>query len=449
MKHSATAYAEQTEGPTPQPNVLVISHNVFSASGNMGKTMEGLLSGVSPAHLAQLYFHSEVPTRRCCLRYFRITDRDMLQSLLTRRPMGHAYRDDEIDEMRVASRTDKGLLSRIYQFSRRRTPLIYLLRDLLWHLGRWDTPALKSWIEEFHPDVIFFSAGDYTFSYRIACQLSQRYHIPMLMWCCDDFYITKKKTLSPLYHLHRRNLLRWANRAASQSPMLLTISQEMQQDYSSLFDVPAETVHIPVLPNAHSLPPEQRSGIVYAGNLGLHRIDSLLELGRAIHQGNLPGCEHIDVYSTERKASTLRRLQQGKGIVFHGALPGQDVPILLGRTKYLIFTEAFDETSRRRTRYSLSTKIGESLASGACILAYGPDEISSIRYLASHQAACILHSAQDAPIQLQRLEKNPALYQSYVQHAKQLASAAHNPQTNRQTVCHLLHLVCNAKRSQA
>ena len=68
----------------PQPHVLVISHNVFSASGNMGKTMENLLGGVDPAHLAQLYFHSEVPTRRCCLRYFRITDRDVLRSRLSR-----------------------------------------------------------------------------------------------------------------------------------------------------------------------------------------------------------------------------------------------------------------------------------------------------------------------------------------------------------------------------
>ena len=37
------------------------------------KFRKNLLGGVDPAHLAQLYFHSEVPTRRCCLRYFRIS----------------------------------------------------------------------------------------------------------------------------------------------------------------------------------------------------------------------------------------------------------------------------------------------------------------------------------------------------------------------------------------
>lgn len=181
MTYSATASAEEANNLTPQPRVLVISHNVFSASGNMGKTMESLLGGVEPEHLAQLYFHSEVPTRRCCLRYFRVTDRDMLRSVPLRRPVGRAYGPDDIDQGRAVSRTDQGLEARVYQFSRRRTPLIYLLRDLLWRLGRWDTPALRAWIQSFQPDVIFFSAGDYTFSYRIACRISRRYGIPMLM----------------------------------------------------------------------------------------------------------------------------------------------------------------------------------------------------------------------------------------------------------------------------
>lgn len=441
MTYSATASAEQTEKPTPLPRVLVISHNVFSASGNMGKTMESLLGGVDPEHLAQLYFHAEVPTRRCCLRYFRITDRDMLRSLPLRRPVGRSYGSGDIDEERTASRTDQGLEAKVYQFSRRRTPLIYLLRDLLWRLGRWDTPALQAWIQSFRPDVIFFSAGDYTFSYRIACRISRRYGIPMLMWCCDDFYMTVKKTMSPLYHLHRRSLLHWARRAAAQSPMLLTISGEMQEDYAALFGVPAETVRIPTASNPCAVPPEQRRGVVYAGNLGLHRVEPLLELGRALHRGGVPGCEHIDVYSGERNEETLRRLRSAEGIVFHGALPGREIPALLGWAKYLVFTEAFDEASRRRTRYSLSTKIGESLASGACIVAYGPEEISSMRYLAAHQAACVLRRAEDMPLQLRRLEEDPALYRDYTRRAAALATQAHDPQTNRQAVCRLLRQV--------
>lgn len=61
-----------------EPRVLVVSHNVFSSSGNMGKTMMHMLAGIPPDNLAQLYFHQEIPTRRCCLHYFRMTDSNIL-----------------------------------------------------------------------------------------------------------------------------------------------------------------------------------------------------------------------------------------------------------------------------------------------------------------------------------------------------------------------------------
>ena len=177
-----------------EPRVLVVSHNVFSASGNMGKTMMHMLAGISPDNLAQLYFHQEIPTRSCCLRYFRITDSNVLHALFTRRAEYRVFEAADIDESASQSRTDTGSLAKIYQFSRRRTPLIYFLRDLMWRLGKWNTPALLEWVQSFSPDVIFFAAGDYAFPYRIALRLSALLHIPIVMWCADDFYIEQVMT---------------------------------------------------------------------------------------------------------------------------------------------------------------------------------------------------------------------------------------------------------------
>ena len=49
------------------PRVLVVSHNVFSNSGNMGKTMMRMLGGIPPERLAQLYFHHAVKMTRSLL----------------------------------------------------------------------------------------------------------------------------------------------------------------------------------------------------------------------------------------------------------------------------------------------------------------------------------------------------------------------------------------------
>lgn len=139
--------------------VLVISHNVFSSSGNMGKTMMHMLAGIPANNVAQIYFHQEIPTRKCCLRYFRITDSDVLRSVFTRRAHYRTFSSCDIDESASQSRTDTGNLAKVYQFSRRRTPMIYFLRDTMWCLGKWKTRALEDWARTFAPDVIFFAAG--------------------------------------------------------------------------------------------------------------------------------------------------------------------------------------------------------------------------------------------------------------------------------------------------
>ena len=87
-----------------EPRVLFVSHNFFSSSGNMGKTMMHMLAGIPPDNLAQLYFHQEIPTRRCCLHYFRMTDSNILHSLFTRKTEFRVFDASDIDESAVQNR---------------------------------------------------------------------------------------------------------------------------------------------------------------------------------------------------------------------------------------------------------------------------------------------------------------------------------------------------------
>ena len=415
----------------PAPlRVLVVSHNVFSASGNMGKTMMRMLAGISPENLAQVYFHQEIPTRTCCLRYFRITDSDVLRSVFTRRAHYRAFSSCDIDEAASQSRTDTGNLAKVYQFSRRRTPMIYFLRDTMWRLGKWKTRALEDWARAFSPDVIFFAAGDYAFSYRVALYLSGLLHVPVTMWCADDFYIAPQQSKSPLRRLHSRRLRRLAQRITERSKSVVTISDAMQRDYARLFGFPVQTVRISSGVNAAALPREERAGISYVGNLGIDRITPLVGLGRALKAAQLPGFETIRVYSSERSPATLAQISEENGLTFCGRLTEQEVERVLGASKFLLLVESFDRSAVRRTKYSLSTKVAESLRSGACIIAYGPDEIASIEYLAQHRAACVLKSAQELPGAIRRLCAAPDEYAAYTRCAQSLAERFHSAETN-------------------
>ena len=321
-----------------EPRVLVVSHNVFSSSGNMGKTMMHMLAGIPPDNLAQLYFHQEIPTRRCCLHYFRMTDSNILHSLFTRKTEFRVFDASDIDESAVQSRTDTGWLAKVYQFSRRRTSFIYFLRDTMWRFGKWKTKALLEWVQAFAPNVIFLAAGDYAFPYRIAIWLSDFLHIPIVMWCADDFYI------EPLNHgpffrrIQCQQLVKLARKVIHRGGTIVTISDMMQRDYARLFQVPTKTIRISSAINHYSLPADFRSGVVYVGNLGINRIVPLTELGRALRAAAITGFETINVYSGERNSTILQQINKGNGLTYCGCISEREVERLLGTSKFIIFT---------------------------------------------------------------------------------------------------------------
>jgi len=63
------------------PKVLIVSHNVFSTTSSMGKTMAAFFNSWEIENIAQLYFHTESPNSNICKRYFRVTDFDIIEAI--------------------------------------------------------------------------------------------------------------------------------------------------------------------------------------------------------------------------------------------------------------------------------------------------------------------------------------------------------------------------------
>ena len=118
--------------------VLLISHNCFSTYQNMGKTFLSLFSGFEKDEICQLYIYPTVPDVDACSSYYRVTDKDVLDSLLKfKKPGG------EIDKSRIVS-AKKNLFenkddAKLYKKPGKKDPMKRLLRDAMWSLSRWYT----------------------------------------------------------------------------------------------------------------------------------------------------------------------------------------------------------------------------------------------------------------------------------------------------------------------
>ena len=171
--------------------ILVVSHNVFSKTSNVGKTLSAYFRGVDSKDMAQFYIHSEIPTDDICENYYRITDKEAIKSVFTRRS-GRVFGKDDIKLDAADTRTDTGNTAKLYQKARSKRPFIYFARNTWWSLGKWNTKRLRAWLDEFDPDIVFFASGDYAFMYKIAEKIARMRKIPLVVSCMDDYYFYNK-----------------------------------------------------------------------------------------------------------------------------------------------------------------------------------------------------------------------------------------------------------------
>ena len=407
------------------PRVLIISHNVFSTNTSMGKTMESYFKGWDPECIAQLYFHSEIPNSDVCHRYYKFTDIDAIKSIILRHRGGTRLTEKDI-ELKRPDACDTGKMTEVYNWGRKRSPLIYMARDLVWSMSAWNTSGLKEWLFEFSPEVIFYASGDYEFSYKIAAKIQDMLHVPMITCCFDDYYLFDKNENVFLGKTHHKHFMKTVRKTINKSKCVITVNDMMSDAYTRLFNKKCPILYTGsdfVFDDAVC---KKNNSISYLGGLALNRYLQLIDIGKAIKSLNLedgPSC--IDVYSAESDPVLLEKMNMENGINFHGSVPASEVKKIIKQSLAVIHTESFDKDTRRRVKYSLSTKISDCLSSGTCLFAYGPEEVASIQYLIKYNTAVVATDKDTLSDKLRELIIDDKLRMTTTDNALKIAKKNH------------------------
>ena len=421
--------------------ILVVSHNVFSRTNNMGKTMASYFENADGVELAQFYIHSEVPVDPVCKNYYRITDKEAITSIFTRKS-GRIFGESDVKTDREDSRTDTGSTARLYQKARKRSPLIYFARNLWWGMGKWKTKKLLSWVDSFDPDAVFFASGDYAFMYKIALKLAQYKNVPLAVSCMDDYYFYNKNADTLGGKLIHKRFMKQVKKAMDYASCIFPICEKMGREYGEYFGKPYYTLCTPSTVS-EPMKLEKSGAISYIGNIRYERNSQLVAMGKALKALDVPNKpEFIDVYSGEKDPDLLSILTEENGIKFHGSISASEVLEVMGKSLAVIHTEAFDETMRQIVRYSVSTKIADSLASGTPLLAYGPAEVASMEYLIENEAAFCATSESELPAVLSELISNSEKREKTVANAIALAKKNHDSARSGKMIKETLEEAC-------
>lgn len=420
--------------------VLIISQPVLSKTNNMGKTLMGYFRDFSPDDISQLYLHEGIPENTdVCEKYYCFSDSDALKSIFDDAVQGTCFTKESIVSQGNGKDMDK--IGEAYKVGAAHKAWMLLARDAVWKLSKWKNEKLLSWVDNVNPDIIFLAPGDGAFSYRLADEIARYLSKPLAVVCMDDYFINNRNKGELLGGFRQKLFMNVVNKTIQNTAVIFTICDEMNKAYTNLFHKQCVTLHTSV-DNKSMVLKSDASKVSYIGNLSCGRYKTLLELGRAISEINddaLP--KAIDVYSGSKEVEYIDPLKNAPGINFRGAIPAEQVPEVMSESVMVIHTESFDPAMKELVRFSVSTKIAESLMYGPCLLAYGPKGIASIDYLKENNAAYVVTRSEDLKNGLTEILTNSEMREHIVKNARELAAKNHSAEVNPKKLRILLEQV--------
>ena len=173
----------------------------------------------------------------------------------------------------------------------------------------------------------------------------------------------------------------------------------------------------------------KKKKIIYAGNLGLYRHRSLIEFATALQQVD-PELK-IDVYGKIPDETVKKELCACQSIRFQGFISYEKLKKELRESKYLLHVESFDLFYKEDLKYAFSTKIADSLASGACLFVYAPENMAISQYLKDKNAAVLINKSELLVTKIRSILNSEELTKNYSCNGRKLAEINHNIEKNK------------------
>lgn len=407
--------------------VLIMSHNPITDYNSMGKTFLGLFSAFPEEDLCQFYIYPTLPNIKVCNSYYRITDREALRSIFFRGNSGRCISDDEIKHENTLYENDNS--SKIYRDKSSHKELKILVRDAIWKLATIKNRRLSFWLSEEKPSVIFAAPGASGFFYKLILRIAKNLNIPIVTYVCDDFYFSNRIKKGLAKRIYARYIRKKIKRLLEESRHVITISEELAQDYAAEFGCQCTVISTGAnLKKAQSPICGDGKVLSYFGNLQLGRYLSLAEVAKAVdlYNGKHGSSVVLNIYTADCSPHVLEPF---KGIMcarFCGFLPADNMYAEMRKSSVLLHIESFDNENRERVKYSVSTKIADSLASGICVLAYGPEGLASIEYLRRNECAFVANNGAELESELSECLGNPEARNKTATKALDVAARNHD-----------------------
>lgn len=387
-------------------------------------------------NIRQIFSNPKTPTKGHCGSLYQITDARMLKRRFGKvKETGIIFNyDDCVDDWANSGDLEVGcsFFSKLYKLGSNKSPFNYLMRKWLWKKKYWNTQKLRDWLDEFKPECVFLAFSDDFFINEIALFVADRFNIPIMTCIGDDYYFNDEFSLSLFYHIYRKKYKKLLDEVFDHNCSAIYISDKIRDKYNEHFSIKGETIYLTSDIKRHAFIPinVDNPRITYCGNIRLGRNKSLADIGTALYEIN-PNYK-LEVYSGERSNKYIKPLKKCKGVEYKGSVPYSEVIKIFNESDIVVIVEGFKKKDVNITRYSLSTKAADSIASGCNIFTYGSIECGVIEYMQSTKTSAICYEKGELKKILKKFIDGVEMQKSLYKNSETVLFEHHNIERSNQ-----------------
>lgn len=409
--------------------VLVISAVPWNTSNNFGNSYSNIFSDIKDIEISNVYLSNGFVNDPCVLNAFEINEDMLFRNLLNKKYV--VGRETAVKKDSENNKGEKSLIQKIKTFSlNHRFSLVYMCRDFLWSVGKWNSESLHHFIETIKPDVIFAPINGSTYPNNIIVEISNLYNLPIIGYISDDNYTYKQFSLSPLYWIRRFFIRKSVGNLIKKCKILYVISKKQKMVYDRIFNISSKILTKGFCDRRDdSIKQNDKSHIkiVYTGNLGLNRWKSIAKIAREIDLANFD--KEIFVFSIYSQTSLTWKMKngiKGKGVYFKGPVEASQIHDIQKKADILLHVEATDFIHKWDALYGFSTKIIDYFSEGKTIFAYGNADQASISYLKENDAALIATNEKEIRRILKKITTNSNILKEYSEKSYECGKKYHD-----------------------
>lgn len=397
-------------------NILVVTDALWRTDNGVGNSYSNIFGGIKNVKIANVCCQQGISDNDVSQKCFQISEGSLIANLKNKNiPSGHV-------EIRTDSNEDNSIknTSEIFRLIKRsRLQIFFWLRNFIWKFGRWKSDELKTFIDEFAPDIIFAQLQDKIYLNNLVLYIQEYTKKPLMLYAWDDVYTLKQFNLSPLFWIDRFMQRQSIRRLVKKCTTLYTISKEQKEEYEKIFNK-----HAKILFKGKDFNKEPEKvnlqsplKIVYTGNLYCGRYKTLKKLCKYIEKTNKENL-YVEIYSgTDLSKRQTDALNISKVSRFMGKISENEVQKIQDEADILLHIEPFELKGSLLCRLSFSTKLVDYFYKGKCIFAIGSSICSSMRYLKRHDAAIVAESISDMKNKVNKISSDAHLISEYAQNA--------------------------------